>query len=722
MTKSTPSVRLLGVRRSTEGVDIQRNQNDALPSRNVDQSAGSGSDDELSRETPTAIVSTGRTAKAQDADMPLPRTRRTSARKRQAPEEPQSVTREEDGATPVQLRHSDRKRRPPKWIEMDSIVTPLASSRRRSSGTHSRRKEVDEGATYQELAKEDGDGAAKLSSSLGKEEKLQYGADGDNEPGEMSVQQSIDTPSVPSCTQEKLPPYAKKLAAFLKSQKTRAQMVPHVRSVLDKLMGKRPIPLQGLDDEYHAVHQLLEQTVVAGEGNSLLILGSRGTGKTTIVEAAIRELSSCHSEDFHVVRLDGFLHADDRIALREIWRQLGREMNAEQDIIGVQSYADTMASLLALLSHPEELFGVSGDPDTLATAKSVIIILDEFDLFAHHARQTLLYNLFDIAQSRKAPLSVIGITTKVEVTENLEKRVKSRYSHRHVFVPRPRGFEAFHNICKAAILSNETKTDDKQLLAPKRSGTKVPAPDEQWNAYVEVRIPKSYQSKGMFRDGCGSANSSSQGLLKDDELRDQLQMIFYQTNSPGEFFSSSIYPLTRFYHSLNNPDPETPISVPTPQSFRSLTCPDPAPFPFQQTITSSSSTTSLPLSLLLAATRLTAIHDTGSVSNYASFSAAPLSLSFAAVYSEYVRLITSAKVSASVSGAAATSGRVWSKDVAREAWEKLAEWGLIVPANVGTAGAGDLRKFRMETPFEEVLDELGEQEAGGALGKWWRET
>jgi origin recognition complex subunit 4 len=34
-----------------------------------------------------------------------------------------------------------------------------------------------------------------------------------------------------------------------------------------------------------------------------------------------------------VVRLNGFIHTDDKIALREIWRQLGREMEVEDDLV-----------------------------------------------------------------------------------------------------------------------------------------------------------------------------------------------------------------------------------------------------------------------------------------------------------------------------------------------------------------------------------------------------
>jgi hypothetical protein len=224
--------------------------------------------------------------------------------------------------------------------------------------------------------------------------------------------------------------------------------------------------LKGLETEYEVVHHLVEQTVIAGEGNSLLLLGSRGCGKTTVVETVISSLSRNHRDDFHVVRLNGFLHTDDRIALREIWRQLGRETSTQEDFHKVNSYADTMASLLAVLSHPEEIFGPTEDPNTVITAKSVIIMLDEFDLFSYHPRQTLLYNLFDIAQARKAPVAVLGLTTKVDVAETLEKRVKSRFSHRYVFLPRPRSFADFSDICMAALTADETELSDSFMKSP----------------------------------------------------------------------------------------------------------------------------------------------------------------------------------------------------------------------------------------------------------------
>jgi origin recognition complex subunit 4 len=91
------------------------------------------------------------------------------------------------------------------------------------------------------------------------------------------------------------------------------------------------------------------------------------------------------------------------------------------------------------------------------TAKSVLFILDEFDLFTTHPRQTLLYNLFDIAQARKAPIVILGLTTRIDVVDTLEKRVKSRFSHRYVHLSLPKSLPAFWEICKEGLL---VETDD----------------------------------------------------------------------------------------------------------------------------------------------------------------------------------------------------------------------------------------------------------------------
>jgi origin recognition complex subunit 4 len=62
------------------------------------------------------------------------------------------------------------------------------------------------------------------------------------------------------------------------------------------------------------------------------------------------------------------------------------------------SFSENLAFLLSCLKSGHDKH-----------CKSVLFILEEFDLFCHvHGSQTLLYNLFDIAQSKQAPICVIG--------------------------------------------------------------------------------------------------------------------------------------------------------------------------------------------------------------------------------------------------------------------------------------------------------------------------
>jgi origin recognition complex subunit 4 len=263
---------------------------------------------------------------------------------------------------------------------------------------------------------------------------------------------------------------------------------------MDRITGKRPSPLVGLDDEYKSVYQLVEQTIAAGEGNSMLVIGARGSGKTALVNKVLSEVSKDNGGQYHVVRLNGFVHTDDKIALREIWRQLGKEMDIEEDGSGPgKNYADTLATLLALLSHPSEQTGEVTDE----VAKAVVFVMDEFDLFAQHPRQTLLYNLFDIAQSRKAPIAVLGLTTRIDVTNSLEKRVKSRFSHRYVHLRLATTFTAFQETCKAclSIQPEQLSVEERGILeggtksTPAKKGKKNDTTEDalsQWNANVSV--------------------------------------------------------------------------------------------------------------------------------------------------------------------------------------------------------------------------------------------
>ncbi|KAF9437902.1 origin recognition complex subunit 4 [Entomortierella beljakovae] len=166
------------------------------------------------------------------------------------------------------------------------------------------------------------------------------------------------------------------------------------------------------------------------------------------------EEDSNHKE-FMVIHLNGLVQTDDRMALKEIMRQLSREGEAEMGDSNT-SFADSLPSLLSFLK--------SGTKDQYP----IIFILDEFDLFAQHTKQSLLYNLFDVAQSADWPIAVIGITCRMDALELLEKRVKSRFSHRQYYTFPPSSFHDYLEICEGALLISpadlELDTKDGTLI------------------------------------------------------------------------------------------------------------------------------------------------------------------------------------------------------------------------------------------------------------------
>uniref|UniRef100_A0A3Q2ZP97 Origin recognition complex subunit 4 n=1 Tax=Kryptolebias marmoratus TaxID=37003 RepID=A0A3Q2ZP97_KRYMA len=169
------------------------------------------------------------------------------------------------------------------------------------------------------------------------------------------------------------------------------------------------------------LEELLKRTAVHGESNSVLIVGPRGAGKTTLLRCVLRELSKETEVQKNLlqVHLNGLLQTDDRVALKEITRQLHLENVVGDKVFG--SFAENLAFLLEALKKGDR-----------SSSRPVLFVLDEFDLFAHHKNQTLLYNLFDVSQAAQTPIAVVGISCRLDVLELLEKRVKSRFSHRQI--------------------------------------------------------------------------------------------------------------------------------------------------------------------------------------------------------------------------------------------------------------------------------------------------
>ncbi|KAK5150229.1 origin recognition complex subunit 4, partial [Recurvomyces mirabilis] len=409
-------------------------------------------------------------------------------------------------------------------------------------------------------------------------------------------------------------------------------------TILDQLTGRRAVRLTNLEDEGAKVSIVISQTITAGESNSMLLIGARGSGKTALVNQILHQQAREHADDFHVVRLNGFIHTDDKIALREIWRQLGRKMELDEAEGPAKNYADTLATLLALLSHPAE----QGRDQPGQVTKSVIFILDDFELFATHPRQTLLYNLFDIAQSRKAPIAVLGLTTKIDVSESLEKRVKSRFSHRYMHLGLAKSFAAYRESCKAAL----SISGDTDLAEATR---------EAWGEVIDH-------------------------FLSSYAVEQHLRRLYYTTKSVSDFMSSLLLPMATLPTGANTTSRDVLNHLTAAISATALS-------PHDNKLTLLPSLSTLQLALLICATRLTAIYNTELVS-------------FLLAYEEYKILASKAKIQASVSGGVGGAGRTSGKEIARVAWRELIDCGFVIEDGRGGGGGGG--SGRVDVGLEEL--------------------
>jgi origin recognition complex subunit 4 len=233
-----------------------------------------------------------------------------------------------------------------------------------------------------------------------------------------------------------------------------------------------------------------------------------------MVEQVLSELAQAEqvSEPI-VIRLSGHVQQNDRLAMREIARQLVQQTGGtfldpsaddepdadETDVIedaeenpflGGYKADDSAPAVSVRLPPTAHLPSLISTLPTLG--RPVIVVLDGFDLFALHARQALLYCLLDTVQHSQAAanganyqpeqsaspskgkrtakatdgdvdipkdagptswsgLAVVGVSTRVDTLELLEKRVKSRFSGRILRTAAPGKWETWSNLLHRAL-------------------------------------------------------------------------------------------------------------------------------------------------------------------------------------------------------------------------------------------------------------------------------
>jgi origin recognition complex subunit 4 len=210
-----------------------------------------------------------------------------------------------------------------------------------------------------------------------------------------------------------------------------------------------------------------------------------------------------------IIRLSGHVQHNDRLALREIARQLSKQtgrsfdIEAEVDDVDDELLHVTGTSDSAIpLPPPSHLPTLISALPTLA--RPTVLVLESFDLFAIHGRQALLYCLLDTAQSCRAGeenrgIAVIGVTTRVDTINLLEKRVKSRFSGRMFRTAGPDRLDDWMSIARNAL-----------TVSPK-------PPNEEWEVWWTAAVEKFFNDRSVKE-----ALSDTYSLTKDVRILNRI--------------------------------------------------------------------------------------------------------------------------------------------------------------------------------------------------------
>ncbi|KAM7540669.1 hypothetical protein Aperf_G00000038162 [Anoplocephala perfoliata] len=223
--------------------------------------------------------------------------------------------------------------------------------------------------------------------------------------------------------------------------------------------------IQYFEEEICRVVHIIQDTVINGVSNSMLLIGRRGSGKTHLLREALNRAKKdpVVKDNLIEIYINGFTHTDGRIALYSIAKQLQRSCSGlmfKQDLLNLINDGDIVRSFAEQLR-----WLLTGLRNSDGSSKALLVVLEEFDLFAAHHNQALLYNLLDVScHANGATLCVIGLTCRLDVMEMLEKRVKSRFSHRQLHVIPVTAPRLTDPSMTAAIPADDDESDDEDTL------------------------------------------------------------------------------------------------------------------------------------------------------------------------------------------------------------------------------------------------------------------
>lgn len=215
-------------------------------------------------------------------------------------------------------------------------------------------------------------------------------------------------------------------------------------SILSSLSCLSPLqtPLIGFEKEISFIRKsLCPSTTPLNYGTTSLI---HTPSPTSPIPQALIQQSILNIENLQVVHLNGSIYSEHSSLIREIRRQFPL---ASPEI---RTFEELVYHLKDVLQN-----------------RKVLFVLEDFHRYAAHPQhQHFLYSLFDLCSTPLAGLEsnmllIIGISSRLDSIDLLEKRVKSRFSQNILYCPPPRTEDEYLDYIKAVILPNSVSPSSK---------------------------------------------------------------------------------------------------------------------------------------------------------------------------------------------------------------------------------------------------------------------
>lgn len=171
-------------------------------------------------------------------------------------------------------------------------------------------------------------------------------------------------------------------------------------------------------DQYETVMDMLKRAFTKDENQSMLLLSRSNTVThqfiSKIKNNLIRELSTDDRKcNIKAIRINAILTTKETAILNHFAECLGMENNDKQILA-----TDMQAKMSKYFEdHPEV---------------SVLFIFENVEYYIENSKQSLLYKILDMFQHTHTKFAFIATSQQIDIIDQFEKRIKSRFSHRQI--------------------------------------------------------------------------------------------------------------------------------------------------------------------------------------------------------------------------------------------------------------------------------------------------